>query len=127
MQTFQGGPDVLQDDVVRVSELIGNIRSQLRDVSSDQITLELHGDGAEALTKALTDFHDLQRTVQEAAGIDAQRSADQQATAYIRAYCDTIDPAILNLVESVKTLRTEYRGRFKTLKPSTWETNSGLN
>ena len=34
--TFQGGADVLQDDVARASELIGNIRSQLQDLSSDE-------------------------------------------------------------------------------------------
>ena len=63
--TFQGGADVLQDDVARASELIGNIRSQLQDLSSDEITLELHAEEAEDLTRALTDFHDLQRDVQE--------------------------------------------------------------
>ena len=114
--TFQGGAAVLQDDVGRASELIGNIRSQLQDLSSDEITLELHAEEAEDLTRALTDFHDLQRDVQEDAGLDAQQSAEKQATAYIRAYRDTIDPAILNLVESVKLLREEVRGSIQDLE-----------
>ena len=114
--TFQGGAAVLQDDVGRASELIGNIRSQLQDLSSDEITLELHAEEAEDLTRALTDFHDLQRDVQEDAGLDAQQSAEKQATAYIRAYRDTIDPVILNLVESVKLLREEVRGSIQDLE-----------
>ena len=114
--TFQGGAAVLQDDVGRASELIGNIRSQLQDLSSDEITLELHAEEAEDLTRALTDFHDLQRDVQEDATLDAQQSAEQQATAYIRAYRDTIDPVILNLVESVKLLREEVRGSIQDLE-----------
>ena len=115
--TFQGGAAVLQDDVGRASELIGNIRSQLQDLSSDEITLELHAEEAEDLTRALTDFHDLQRDVQEDATLDARQSAEQQATAYIRAYRDTIDPAILNLVENVKTLlREEVRGSIQDLE-----------
>ena len=114
--TFQGGAAVLQDDVGRASELIGNIRSQLQDLSSDEITLELHAEEAEDLTRALTDFHDLQRDVQEDATLDARQSAEQQATAYIRAYRDTIDPAILNLVESVKLLREEVRGSIQDLE-----------
>ena len=114
--TFQGGAAVLQDDVGRASELIGNIRSQLQDLSSDEITLELHAEEAEDLTRALTDFHDLQRDVQEDAGLDARQSAEQQATAYIRAYRDSIDPAILNLVESVKLLREEVRGSIQDLE-----------
>ena len=114
--TFQGGAAVLQDDVGRASELIGNIRSQLQDLSSDEITLELHAEEAEDLTRALTDFHDLQRDVQEDATLDARQSAEQQATAYIRAYRDSIDPAILNLVESVKLLREEVRGTIQDLE-----------
>ena len=114
--TFQGGAAVLQDDVGRASELIGNIRSQLQDLSSDEITLELHAEGAEDLTRALTDFHDLPRDVQEDAGLDARQSAEKQATAYIRAYRDSIDPAILNLVESVKLLREEVRGSIQDLE-----------
>ena len=114
--TFQGGAAVLQDDVGRASELIGNIRSQLQDLSSDEITLELHAEEAEDLTRALTDFHDLQRDVQEDATLDARQSAEQQATAYIRAYRDSIDPAILNLVESVKLLREEVRGSIQDLE-----------
>ena len=114
--TFQGGAAVLQDDVGQVLTLIGNIRSQLQDLSSDEITLELHAEGAEDLTRALTDFHDLQRDVQEDATLDARQSAEQQATAYIRAYRDSIDPAILNLVESVKLLREEVRGSIQDLE-----------
>ena len=85
-------------------------------MSSDEITLELHAEGAEDLTRALTDFHDLQRDVQEDATLDARQSAEQQATAYIRAYRDSIDPAILNLVESVKLLREEVRGSIQDLE-----------
>ena len=114
--TFQGGADVLQDDVARASELIGNIRSQLQDLSSDEITLELHAEGAQSLSEALLRFYDLQRDVQEDATLDARQSAEQQATAYIRAYRDSIDPAILNLVESVRLLREEVRGTIQDLE-----------
>ena len=62
------------------------------------------------------DFNDLQRDVQEATLLNVKRSAEQQATAYIRAYRDTIDPAILHLVESVKTLRAEVRGSIQDLE-----------
>ena len=116
VKAFQDGPDVLQDDVTRAQELISNLRSQLQALGSDETTLELHDEGAEALTKALTDFYDLQRDVQEAVKLDAERSAEQQATAYIKAYRDTIDPAILHLVESVKLLRTEVRGSIQDLE-----------
>ena len=66
--------------------------------------------------EALLRFYDLQSTVQEDAGLDAQQSAEKQATAYIRAYRDSIDPAILNLVESVKLLREEVRGSIQDLE-----------
>ena len=87
-----------------------------RQFSQDALTLEVHDEGAQALREALLRFYDLQSTVQEDAGIDARQSAEQQATAYIRAYRDSIDPAILNLVESVKLLREEVRGSIQDLE-----------
>ena len=114
--TFQGGADVLQDDVARALGLISQVREQLQALSEDELSLETHDEGAQSLSEALLRFYDLQSTVQEDAGIDAQQSAEKQATAYIRAYRDSIDPAILNLVESVKVLRTELRGSVQDLE-----------
>ena len=61
-------------------------------------------------------FYDLQSTIQEAVKLDAQESAEGQATAYIKAYRDSIDPAILHLVETIKTLRAEVRGSIQDLE-----------
>ena len=114
--TFQGGADVLQDDVSRALGLISQVREQLQGLTADELRLEAHDEGAQGLTEALLRFYDLQSAVQEDAGVDAQRSTEKQATAYIRAYRDSIDPAILNLVESVKILRTELRGSIQDLE-----------
>ena len=114
--TFQGGAAVLQDDVARVLGLISQVREQLQALSEDDLRLDVHDEGAQSLSEALLRFYDLQSTVQEDAGLDAQQSAEKQATAYIRAYRDSIDPAILNLVESVKTLRAEVRGTIQDLE-----------
>ena len=116
VQTFQGGADVVQDDVTRALGLISQVREQLQALSGDELRLETHDIGAQGLTEALLRFDDLQSTVQEDAGIDAQRSAEKQATAYIKAYRDSVDPAILNVVESVKVLRTELRGSIQDLE-----------
>ena len=116
VQIFQGGADVLQDDVSRALGLISQVREQLQGLTADELRLEAHDEGAQALTEALLRFYDLQSTVQEDAGVDAQRSAEKQATAYIRAYQDSIDPAVLNVVESVKLLREEVRGTIQDLE-----------
>ena len=116
VQIFQGGADVLQDDVSRALGLISQVREQLQGLTADELRLEAHDEGAQALTEALLRFYDLQSTVQEDAGVDAQRSAEKQATAYIRAYQDSIDPAVLNVVDSVKTLREEVRGAIQDLE-----------
>ena len=95
-------------------------RRQLREQENaayrDQFTLEVHDEEAQALTNALLQFQDLQKDVQEAVGLDAKRSAEGQATAYIEAYRDSIDPAILHLIETVKTLRGEVRGSIQDLE-----------
>ena len=114
--TFQGGADVLQDDVARALALISQVREQRQALSEEVLRLEVHDESAESLTEALLRFYELQRTVQEDAGLDAQQSAEKQATAYIRAYRDSIDPAILNLVESVRLLREEVRGTIQDLE-----------
>ena len=116
VQIFQGGADVVQDDVTRALGLISQVREQLQALSEDELRLETHDIGAQGLTDALLRFYDLQSTVQEDAKIDAQRSAEKQATAYIRAYRDSIDPAVLNVVESVKLLREEVRGTIQDLE-----------
>ena len=82
----------------------------------DAFTLRTHDEEASALSGALLRFQDLQRDVQEAVELDAQQSAEGQATAYIRAYRDTINPVILNLVESVRTLREELRGSIQAFE-----------
>ena len=114
--TFQGGAAVLQDDVARALGLISQVREQLQDLSKDDLRLDVHDEGAQSLSEALLRFYDLQSTVQEDARLDAQQSAEKQATAYIRAYRDSIDPAILNLVESVRLLREEVRGSIQDLE-----------
>ena len=87
-----------------------------RELRQDEFRLEVHDEEAQAQTEALLRFYDLQSTIQEDARLDAQRSAEAQATAYIKAYRDSIDPAVLNLVESVKLLRTEVRGNIQDLE-----------
>ena len=48
--TFQGGADVLQDDVARALGLISQVREQLQALSEDDLRLDVHDEGAQSLS-----------------------------------------------------------------------------
>ena len=53
VDAFQGGADVVQDDVARALAFIGQVREQLQTIDRDALRLEVHDEGAQALTDAL--------------------------------------------------------------------------